>query len=460
MKSNKKESEGMKSNNTDYPIIKLLQIYRSRIDLQKAFPEVMVGNLKRLLEWVITCGLTIDSSKDDLLPYEDFYRKKSSKKHPYIILTMDIINKCNLKCIFCGFSLNQLNKSETKYINIDDFRNLVGPILEDTKIIRLSCGAEPLASKHFKDIVNYIGQNSNLIEIEFCTNGTLMNKEISKLCIENPVTNIMVSLDGVNSDTVENIRKGASFFKILRNIQFLNYLKEIYSTEFPKLTLNYILMKRNVHEAVPFLYLAKNVGAGTVDFRFIVSPELYNLAHEDLDRKDPFVHFIFNRIKKFSSKLSFLALLPPLEKSGNEEDINNRVYRDYLKKEDSLIKQIENYKITFSDKIELDRYDYPKKFVDRNVEGIWRKFDGVLCKRPFTELLIRNLEEILPCPWYAKVLGRISKETETKMTLKDIFEGSEFANLRNKMIEKVDDEGCNSCPLRGPFASFHEVIKS
>lgn len=219
-------------------------------------------------------------------------------------------------------------------------------------------------------------------------------------------------------------------------------------------------MKRNVHEAVPFLYLAKNVGAGTVDFRFIVSPELYNLAHEDLDRKDPFVHFIFNRIKKVSAKLSVLALLPPLEKCDNEEDINNRVYRDYLKKEDSLITQIENYKITFSDKIELDRYEYPQKFVDRNVEGLWRKFDGVLCKRPFTELLIRNLEEILPCPWYAKVLGRISKETETKMTLKDIFEGSEFTNLRNKMIEKVDDEGCNSCPLRGPFASFHEVIKS
>ena len=79
MKSNKKESEGMKSNNTDYPLTKLLQIYRSRLDLQKAFPEVMVGNLKRLLEWVITCGLTIDSSKEDLLSYEEYYREVCNK---------------------------------------------------------------------------------------------------------------------------------------------------------------------------------------------------------------------------------------------------------------------------------------------------------------------------------------------------------------------------------------------
>lgn len=89
-------------------------------------------------------------------------------------------------------------------------------------------------------------------------------------------------------------------------------MKEIYSTEFPKLTLNYILIKRNVHEAVPFLYLAKNVGAGTVDFRFIVSPELYNLAHEDFDRKDPFVHFIFNRIKKFHQNYRFWHYCHPL----------------------------------------------------------------------------------------------------------------------------------------------------
>ncbi|RCV65769.1 2-polyprenyl-3-methyl-5-hydroxy-6-metoxy-1,4-benzoquinol methylase [Methanophagales archaeon] len=64
---------GIKSLQIDYPVIKLLQIYVSRIDLQNAFPEVIEGDLKRLLEWVLTSGLTIDSSKYDLLPYKDYY---------------------------------------------------------------------------------------------------------------------------------------------------------------------------------------------------------------------------------------------------------------------------------------------------------------------------------------------------------------------------------------------------
>jgi hypothetical protein len=73
MKSNKKESEGMKRDKIDYPVTKLLQIYKSRIDLQNAFPEVIEGDLKRLLEWILKSCLTIDSSKEDLLPYKDYY---------------------------------------------------------------------------------------------------------------------------------------------------------------------------------------------------------------------------------------------------------------------------------------------------------------------------------------------------------------------------------------------------
>ena len=46
----------------------LLSIYKDRPDLQKAFPEVFKGDLRRLLEWALSCGVTIDSAKDFLQP--------------------------------------------------------------------------------------------------------------------------------------------------------------------------------------------------------------------------------------------------------------------------------------------------------------------------------------------------------------------------------------------------------
>ncbi len=46
----------------------LLTIYKSRPDLQSAFPEVNKGDYKRLLGWAVTCGVTIDPAKESLDP--------------------------------------------------------------------------------------------------------------------------------------------------------------------------------------------------------------------------------------------------------------------------------------------------------------------------------------------------------------------------------------------------------
>lgn len=58
----------MKDKSKDYAILMLLSIYKSRLDLQKAFHEVLEGDLRRLLEWTLSCGVTIDSAKDFLQP--------------------------------------------------------------------------------------------------------------------------------------------------------------------------------------------------------------------------------------------------------------------------------------------------------------------------------------------------------------------------------------------------------
>jgi SAM-dependent methyltransferase len=49
----------------------LLDIYRKRRDLRKTFPEVLDGNIGRLIEWASSAGMTIDSAKELLLPYKN-----------------------------------------------------------------------------------------------------------------------------------------------------------------------------------------------------------------------------------------------------------------------------------------------------------------------------------------------------------------------------------------------------
>ena len=54
------------------------------------------------------------------------------------------------------------------------------------------------------------------------------------------------------------------------------------------------------------------------------------------------------------------------------------------------------------------------------------------CQRPFTEVMIRDQREVLPCPWHQKVLGHLDQGND----LEQIFFGENFAALRASMISR------------------------
>lgn len=57
----------------------LLSLYIGRDDLRDAFPEAFEGDIARLVQWVLVHGLTIDSSKNRLIPHEQSYKSYQSK---------------------------------------------------------------------------------------------------------------------------------------------------------------------------------------------------------------------------------------------------------------------------------------------------------------------------------------------------------------------------------------------
>lgn len=55
-------------------LLVLLNLYISREDLKRAFPETVEGDMDRLIHWVTQYGLSIDSSKETLIPFEHRYK--------------------------------------------------------------------------------------------------------------------------------------------------------------------------------------------------------------------------------------------------------------------------------------------------------------------------------------------------------------------------------------------------
>lgn len=171
-------------------------------------------------------------------------------KGRYLIVRLDTTNFCNLKCKMCFFSIEKVEKAER--MEIETFKKVADKLFSQTRMLYLSCGAEPLVNRDFD---KFIARSSSygVPFISFATNGMLMKENIVRSCIENKISEIVFSIDGSTPETLENIRKGAQFEKVVGNLTMTNNMILDARSEYPMIRINFTLMKSNFHELEAFI---------------------------------------------------------------------------------------------------------------------------------------------------------------------------------------------------------------
>jgi MoaA/NifB/PqqE/SkfB family radical SAM enzyme len=76
--------------------------------------------------------------------------------------------------------------------------------------------------------------------------------------------------------------------------------------------------------------------------------------------------------------------------------------------------------------------------------SVAEEFSTTFCNRPFSEIMVRDQNEVLPCPWHEKPLGLLSEGK----SLAEIFEGEAFQRLRRNMLRPEGDPACANCPIK------------
>lgn len=100
---------------------------------------------------------------------------KKKFKHIYI----EITNACNLKCSFCPSA----SLTKRKYVDKDDFQNIIFQVKNYTNTVYLHILGEPLLHPNFKELVECCKKNN--IRIRLTTNGTLLHQyDFSTLSIQ------------------------------------------------------------------------------------------------------------------------------------------------------------------------------------------------------------------------------------------------------------------------------------
>ena len=363
--------------------------------------------------------------------------RRSLGKQRGLTLRLDIINKCNLRCVMCHFSDDAIFKRPTRQLTPVEFERLFAEIGPSVREVMLSCGDEPLVSKHLPGILEYLAREHPEVAIEFCTNATLLHAPIRNLIVKTGVARLMFSIDAVSKPLLESIRVGCRYEQVVGNIMALRDLRSRCGTRRPAFVFNFVMMTQNIHEATAFVRMAQMLGAESIDFRHLVPIGTYFSPADLLSEQPGRYNFYRDQIMAEANRLDIpIYLPPPFEAADPWVPTPGEPTADWS-----------DFERVQPDAAGEGPLPVPPS---RDCEmpawegSVAEEFSTTFCNRPFSEIMVRDQNEVLPCPWHEKPLGLLSEGK----TLAEIFEGEAFQRLRRNMLRPEGDPACANCPIK------------
>ena len=181
------------------------------------------------------------------------------------IFLVESTNCCNLECIMCPYTKQTRSKGVMSY---ELFQKIVdNKWLSHSDFVRFHGMGEPLLNKELINMINYAGERG--IKTEISTNICLLDSKRSERLLDSSLTQIIMSLDGVNPETYERVRKKANFKKSVDNIhKFLELKKKKQSNIW--VVLQIICMEEMVEQINDFVeYWRSYDGVNEIRIRFV-----------------------------------------------------------------------------------------------------------------------------------------------------------------------------------------------
>jgi len=237
----------------------------------------------------------------------------------------DIITteRCNLRCFYCKKYLGR-----PRDMTLETFELISSKLFQNLLYVKFGSAGEHFLNRHFNEMLQICDDYK--VDIFITSNGMLVDKNWAEKLILHRVKKVGISLDGATEITAESIRIGLDFKKVLNNIQNIVRLKKEYKTEYPKLSITYAAMRRNIEELPEFIELAKNLG---IDF--IRVQHMY--VHDFVDKNESLFFYpsltdkMFQLAKRKAKKMNIELWLPG--STNKSKKLNKKSFCHYPWKE-------------------------------------------------------------------------------------------------------------------------------
>jgi len=353
---------------------------------------------------------------------DDFYGLFSplglySRGWRFLHLEMDIVNRCNLRCVMCFHSFESTRRAKTVHLSPDAFDLVASKVLPHAYHLSLSLGNEPLMSPHFVEILR-LAFGYKVPNINFFTNGLLLNDKNIDAIIEYGVTQLCISIDGATPATYNAIRRDGDFDHLISNVKRFIARRDAMQSATPRVRFDFVLMKRNVHELPDLVRLAARLGVQQLAFRHLVSFEGLDMEQECLHHQKALSDHWLGAALKTAAKLGLEVQTKP-----NYFELRSPPAR------------LKRTLLRFFARL------FPK------VQGAGASTPFVptpYCPFPFFHISMGPGGHVLACPHShgEAPYGQVSAQTP----IDQIWLNSKFMTLRRRILQHDPPEMCCRCP--------------
>ncbi|WP_434512068.1 radical SAM protein [Desulfitobacterium sp. AusDCA] len=168
--------------------------------------------------------------------------------------------QCNLACHTC---IRRTWQEPMGTMKREVFDKLIEQLKEFNCLQTVMFGGFGEPTFH-RDILYMIEQVKALgVKAEMVTNGTLLHEEMLNGFFEKGLDTLWVSFDGTNEECFEDIREGAKFNEVVKNLERLHMMNLIHGHKI-KVGITFVVMKSNLNQVKDLGGLAQRVGADMI----------------------------------------------------------------------------------------------------------------------------------------------------------------------------------------------------
>ncbi|NQU19852.1 MAG: radical SAM protein [Candidatus Nealsonbacteria bacterium] len=229
-----------------------------------------------------------------------------------LLLDIVLTKACNLNCTFCISSTVETSR----WLDFHRYERIARRLFPYARNVSFCSGGEPLLYSHVRDALRLA--NRHRVKTLMVSNGMLLEDEVCRwMTADQSLRNYYLSFDGSTRETVERIRRGASFDRIVENVTNLHRHKTDARVALPRLGIRYSVMKQNVAELPGVCKLAKSMGASSVVVSFV------NFANEmdvqdSLYREQDLAAEVFAETRARAAEHGITVELPPLPRDDGD----------------------------------------------------------------------------------------------------------------------------------------------